>query len=113
MRADTRAVLQLPWSKVETLLAACQRADRTKLHDISREVGDVRLLLKGAHRAVVAPVHEHYRFVLRNLRGEAHAAPAENATLPVQGDGRSERDWLDVMSLGLDVARGSRAIGKG
>ena len=109
MHVDSRCV-EIPRAGLEPVRRRGERADRTDLHGVAREVRDERLVGERHHLGVVAPADEVDQLVAGHLVGEAGAAIAQNAPFAVEVDQVADRDRLLVVTLLFDEARLARAV---
>ena len=97
--------LEVPRTRLEAVRARGQRADGADLHDVAGEVRRERLVGIGDDLGLLAAPAEVDERVARDLGGEARAAPALDAALPVEQHEVADRDRLLEVPLLLDVAR--------
>ena len=95
---------EVPRSRFEAVLPRGERADRTDLHGVAREVRVERLLGEVQDLHLLAPVDEVDEGITRDLLREPRAAPALDAALTVEQDELAELDRLLEMALFLDEA---------
>jgi hypothetical protein len=90
-----------------------QRPDRADLDDVAAVVALVRLVLVDGDLLQRPPLEQLDERVAGDLAGEAGAACAEHAALPVQQDRLGDLDRLLVAALLLDEAGLPRPVGQG
>ena len=90
-----------------------QRPHRADLDDVAAVVAVVRLVLVDRHLLQRPPLEQLDERVAGDLAGEAGAAGAEDAALPVEQDRLGDLDRLLVVALGLDEAGLAGAVGHG
>ena len=90
-----------------------QGPDRADLDHVAGEGALVRLVLVDGHLLQGPALEQLDERVAGDLAGEAGAAGAEHAALPVQQHRLGDLDRLLVAALGLDEARLPRPVGQG
>ena len=110
--ADGRHVLDLPRTRLESILGRGECADRADLGDVAGEVAAVRLVLERRDHRLRAAVHGDELPVLGDLLAEARAAVAEDAALAVECDQRRDRDRLLERALREDHAGRAGPVAK-
>ncbi len=105
--------MQVPGAGLEPVGGGGQGAHRADLDGVAREVGAEGKIGEGVHLGVVAAVPELDERVAGDLVGEAGAAGAEDAPLPVQQHQVGDRDRLLEVPLLLDEAALSGTVGHG
>ncbi len=110
IRASALDGLQVPGAGPESIWHRRQGAHRADLHGVAREVRAKRLVGEGEHLGAVAAVDELDERVPGDLLGEASAACAENAPLPIEHHQLRDRYRLGEMALLFDEAALSRAV---
>ena len=113
VRAGALHRLQVPGPGPEAVGGGGQGPHRADLHGVAREVGGEGLAGVGEHLGVVAPGDELDQGVAGHLVGEAGAAGAQDAALPVEQHQVGDRDGLGEVALLLDVAALPRPVGQG
>src|SRR5262249_52728458 len=89
----------LPDARLEAEIRRCQRADRTDVGGVARELRvERRVALRDDLPAAPAIVEAQHR-VASDLILEADAARAQDAALAIEVDQIAERDGLDEMLL--------------
>ena len=111
--ADGRHVVDLPGASLEAVGGRQERADRAELRHVPGEVRAVGLVLEGRDQRARTAVLRHELAILRDALGEARAAVAEDAALPVERDRRGDRDRLVEGPLRKDHARLAGAPAEG
>ena len=97
-RAHRPCVLDVPRPCAKPVGGVGERADGAELDDVAGERRDVGPTVEGPDESVVGPLEEDQLVVLRDLLREAHAAVAEDATLPVDRDERRQCNRLREIS---------------
>ena len=95
---------QVPRAGQEPVRLGGQGPDGADLDRVAGEVGVERLRRAPVDLGDRAPVDQLDLLVSRDLPAEPHAAPAENATLPVEQHQLRQRDRLAEVALLLPVA---------
>ena len=112
VRRDQRVLRHFPRPRAVAERLAVERADRTQVDDVARQLVVDALLDVGADLAVLATVVGAEFLHARDVLPEAHAARAVDAARHVGGD-----EWTDVLvldhALALVVARNVAAIAHG
>src|ERR1700694_4273520 len=113
LRANGIGMTQIPRPRAKTVGFAGERANRTDLGCVAREVRRVRAAVLGTDQAAVAAFDHNEIALLRYFGVEAGAAAAQNAALFVQNDCRTEVDGLGLVQFRLCQATGTRPVGHG
>ncbi len=112
-RAHRAGILDVPRPRAEAVGLGGERADGAQLDDVAGEGRDVGVAVEGGDVGVGAALLQHELVVFGDLLGEAHAAVAKDAALAVDRDQGGERERLDEVALGIDVAREAAAPAEG
>ena len=107
---DARGLLQEPHAHLEAEVGAGERADGADVDGVERVVVVQLAAGEAGQRVERAAVDEAEDGVLGDLRGEAHAARAEDAAFVVERDARPEAGLLRLGVLLVDIARITAAV---
>src|SRR5579871_1998653 len=109
-RADRALGVQVPRARFEAIGAREKRPDRAELDDVAAELARVLGVVEGAHFHVRAALEEAELVVPADVLGEASAAGAVDAALPVEDHIVREGIGFGEVALLLDVAADGRAV---
>jgi hypothetical protein len=109
-RAGRLDLFEIPGAGLEPVGPGRQRADRTDLHRVAREVGVEGLIREGRHLDVVTTEREVDQRITSDLVGESRAARALDAALTVKRDEGADVDRLRPVPLLLDETALARSV---
>ena len=104
-RAKAFRLLQKPDAHLEAEIRGGQRADRTNIDRVERIIVLQPLSGMRGQNGVAAAIDETQHVVVRDFLAKPDAARAENATLVIERDARTELDVLRFLYLVLEETR--------